>query len=89
MKSKAYKMINLKQRRVGAVLLAALLLGACGPGEEVAEEILRPVRYTTLSDQGELRDRSFSGTSKSSRESPSACRKHRCRMTGTIDSPRI
>ena len=31
--------------------------------------MLRPVRYMTLGDQSQLRDRSFSGTSKSSRES--------------------
>ena len=53
-----------------AGLIATLVpLGACGPGEEVAEEVLRPVRYITLSDEGSLRDRSFTGISKSSRES--------------------
>ena len=53
-----------------AGLVAAMVpLGGCGPGEEVAEEVLRPVRYITLSDESSLRDRSFTGISKSSRES--------------------
>ena len=69
MRTKAYEMINLKTTCVLAVLIASLLLGACGPRDEVAEEVLRPVRYMTLGDQSQLRDRSFSGTSKSSRES--------------------
>ena len=54
---------------MAALLAASSLLAGCGPGEDAAEEILRPVRYTTLSDASVLRDRSFSGTSKSSRES--------------------
>ena len=53
-----------------AGLVATMLpLAGCGPGEEVAEEVLRPVRYITLSDESSLRDRSFTGISKSSRES--------------------
>jgi len=51
------------------VLTIALQLGACAQDEQAAEEVLRPVRYMTLGDQSVLRDRSFSGISKSSRES--------------------
>ena len=54
---------------MAALLTTTSLLAGCGPGEEAIEEVLRPVRYTTLSDASVLRDRSFSGTSKSSRES--------------------
>ncbi len=54
---------------VFAVLAATLLLGACGQSDEEDEERLRPVRYITVSDDSVFRDRSFSGTSKSSRES--------------------
>lgn len=57
-------------RKSVCVLLGATLLAAgCGQSDEVAEERLRPVRYVTVSDASEFRDRSFSGISKSSRES--------------------
>ena len=57
--------------RIGnAVLLASfLLIGACGEVDAPTEEQLRPVRYISVSDASVFRDRSFSGTSKSSRES--------------------
>ena len=51
------------------LLLASLVLGACGGSEGPPEERLRPVRIVTISDDSAFRDRSFSGTSKSSRES--------------------
>ena len=51
------------------MLLASLALGACGDAGEAVDERLRPVRYMTIGDAGVFRDRSFSGTSKSSRES--------------------
>lgn len=50
-------------------LIAVLSLPGCGPSDEAFEERLRPVRYVTVSDASDFRDRSFSGTSKSSRES--------------------
>jgi len=50
-------------------LLSLLLLGACGKADAPIEQRLRPVRYITVSDDSVFRDRSFSGTSKSSRES--------------------
>lgn len=50
-------------------LVAALILTGCGQSDEAFEERLRPVRYVTVSDASAFRDRSFSGTSKSSRES--------------------
>ncbi len=57
-------------RTGNVVLLAGLLaMSACGKVEAPAEEQLRPVRYITVSDASAFRDRSFSGTSKSSRES--------------------
>jgi len=54
---------------VCTLLIATLILGACGKSDEAVEERLRPVRYVTVSDDSVFRDRSFSGTSKSSRES--------------------
>ena len=51
------------------ILVAVLILGACGKSDEVAEERLRPVRFVTVSDASDFQNRSFSGTSKSSRES--------------------
>jgi len=57
--------------RTGNVILLAglLLIGACGKADAPVEEQLRPVRYISVSDASVFRDRSFSGTSKSSRES--------------------
>jgi RND family efflux transporter MFP subunit len=52
-----------------ALLIATLILVACGKPDEAVEERLRPVRYVTVSDDSVVRGRSFSGTSKSSRES--------------------
>ncbi|MGB5491899.1 MAG: efflux RND transporter periplasmic adaptor subunit [Woeseiaceae bacterium] len=51
------------------LLISALLLAGCGQSDEAFEERLRPVRFVTVSDASAFRDRSFSGTSKSSRES--------------------
>jgi RND family efflux transporter MFP subunit len=51
------------------ILVAALILTACGKSDEAAEERLRPVRFVTVSDASDFRNRSFSGISKSSRES--------------------
>jgi RND family efflux transporter MFP subunit len=51
------------------LLVAALMLSACGKPDDAVEERLRPVRYVTVSDDSVFRDRSFSGISKSSRES--------------------
>lgn len=52
-----------------AVLVSLLVIGACGQVDGPSEERLRPVRYISVSDDSVFRDRSFSGTSKSSRES--------------------
>ena len=49
--------------------LATALVGGCGKNEEVIEEQLRPVRYVTVTDDSVYRNRSFSGTSKSTQES--------------------
>jgi len=54
---------------VCTLLIVALLLGGCGRSDETAEERLRPVRFVTVGDASVFRDRSFSGISKSSRES--------------------
>ena len=51
------------------LLVAALLIGGCGQSDVPPEERLRPVRFITVSDANVFRDRSFSGISKSSRES--------------------
>lgn len=54
---------------VCTLLIATLMFGACGESDDAVEERLRPVRYVTVNDGSVFRDRSFSGTSKSSRES--------------------
>lgn len=54
---------------VFALLIATLVVTACGKPDEAVEERLRPVRYVTVSDNNVIRGRSYSGTSKSSRES--------------------
>ncbi len=51
------------------LFMLSLTFAGCGGPDEVFEERLRPVRYVTVSDASAFRDRSFSGTSKSSRES--------------------
>ena len=51
------------------ILVATLALGACNKSDEAVEERLRPVRFVTVSDASDFRNRSFSGISKSSRES--------------------
>ncbi len=51
------------------LLISLLVIGACGKTDAPIEEQLRPVRYITVSDASVFRDRSFSGTAKSSRES--------------------
>jgi multidrug efflux system membrane fusion protein len=51
------------------LLVATLMVSACGKSDDTVEERLRPVRYMTVTDASVFRDRSFSGTSKSSRES--------------------
>lgn len=55
--------------RLAGLLLLPLLVSACGEPVESVEERLRPVRYVTVTDDRAFRDRSFSGTSKSSLES--------------------
>ena len=54
---------------VVTLLIVALMLGACGKSDDTAEDRLRPVRFVTVGDASVFRDRSFSGISKSSRES--------------------
>lgn len=53
----------------GLLLAASLLFSGCGDKQQEAEELLRPVRFIAVSDDSVFRDRSFSGTSKSSLES--------------------
>lgn len=47
----------------------AFMLAACGGSDDAVEERLRPVRYIVVEDASAIRDRSFSGISKSSTES--------------------
>jgi len=53
------------------MILVAILSGvvSCSPDEAPVKERLRPVRYITVTDESLVRDRNFSGLSKSSRES--------------------
>ncbi|MGI9233393.1 MAG: efflux RND transporter periplasmic adaptor subunit [Woeseiaceae bacterium] len=66
---------------VHLLIIASLALLGCGQSDEAFEERLRPVRYVTVSDASAFRDRSFSGTSKSSRESRLSFK-----VSGTITS---
>jgi len=52
-----------------AMAVALLITAACDRAAPPEEPRLRPVRYIIVSDESGARDRSFSGTSKSSRES--------------------
>lgn len=54
---------------VYGALVAALLVTGCGQSDDSAPERLRPVRFVTVSDDSVFRDRSLTGTSKSSLES--------------------
>ena len=67
--------------RIGVytLLLASLVLGACGESGNEVEERLRPVRFITINDGSTLRDRSFTGTSRSSQESRLSFK-----VTGTV-----
>lgn len=71
MKTNKKKTTTLSKIRLAifTILSVSFVLGACGKSDDVFEERLRPVRYLTVSDASAFRDRSFSGTSKSSRES--------------------
>ena len=71
----------MRTSRLTLPILLALLLSACGGGEPEAIEQLRPVRYVIIEDGTTLRDRSFSGISKSSTESRLSFK-----VTGTVDS---
>ena len=62
-------------------MLAASVLAGCGGGETEAVEQLRPVRYVVIEDGTTLRDRSFSGISKSTTESRLSFK-----VTGTVES---
>lgn len=62
-------------------VLAASVLAGCGDGETEAVEQLRPVRYVVIEDGTTLRDRSFSGISKSTTESRLSFK-----VTGTVES---
>ena len=59
--------MTLPKRQI--LLVTALFLVACDSAPEVEEELLRPVRYLTISDNVSSRNRTFSGTLKSTRES--------------------
>jgi RND family efflux transporter MFP subunit len=65
------KLSGLRFIRLGAIAasIAMLSIGACGKTDEMGEERLRQVRYMTVNDGSGHRNRSFSGTSKSSTES--------------------
>lgn len=54
---------------LGIASLMLLLIGACGQDSEPEAVRLRPVRYLVVTDDSVARDRNFSGTAKSSRES--------------------
>lgn len=63
-------MIRSKPVILATVVIAAVFnVGGCGQTDDEMPERLRPVRFVTVNDDSVFRDRSFSGTSKSSRES--------------------
>lgn len=55
--------------KLAAVIVPLLLVAACDRADEPDETRLRPVRFISVSDESGARNRSFSGTSKSTRES--------------------
>ena len=55
--------------KVFTILVVALMVASCEQSDVTAEERLRPVRFVTVTDSSAFRNRSFSGISKSSRES--------------------
>jgi multidrug efflux system membrane fusion protein len=59
----------LRKNFVPGLLAAAVLLAGCDAAPVEERELLRPVRYLTVSDNAAGRNRSFSGTLKSTRES--------------------
>ncbi len=56
-------------KRISTIVTLALLVCACSDKTPEPRDLLRPVRYVTVEDDSMFRDRSFSGTSKSSLES--------------------
>ena len=54
---------------VRGLLAVGVLIAGCDSAPDVEEELLRPVRYLTVSDNVAGRSRTFSGTLKSTRES--------------------
>lgn len=55
---------------ITVILLTALSsLASCSPDDPLVKERLRPVRYLMVTDESLVRDRNFTGLSKSSRES--------------------
>ena len=61
------------------LFVTALFLVACDSAPEAEEELLRPVRYLTIADNVSSRNRTFSGTLKSTRESRLSFK-----VTGTV-----
>ncbi|MDJ0699125.1 MAG: efflux RND transporter periplasmic adaptor subunit [Woeseiaceae bacterium] len=61
------------------VLMMALPVVACDSAPDVEEELLRPVRYLTIADNVSSRNRTFSGSLKSTRESRLSFK-----VTGTV-----
>ncbi|MEM9058242.1 MAG: biotin/lipoyl-binding protein, partial [Pseudomonadota bacterium] len=59
-----------RRHRAAHTLLTAtaILLAGCDQSAPVEEELLRPVRYLTVSDNVSSRERTFSGLLKSTRE---------------------
>ncbi len=56
-------------KRLTVMFCAAALLVGCEKDSAPQEDVLRPVRYHLVEDNSAGRDRSFSGTSKSTKES--------------------
>ena len=61
--------ILIRQLGVTALVGTSIVLAGCSETEEVFEERLRPVRYLVVADDTPGRDRSFTGTAKSTQES--------------------
>ncbi len=70
----------MKKAGLLGLMLAASALVGCGGGEPDVVEQLRPVRYVVIEDGTTLRDRSFSGISKSTTESRLSFK-----VTGTVE----
>lgn len=55
--------------KIAIIPLIVFMVAACGEQKQAEEELLRPVRYVTISNEADTRTRNFTGTSRSTLQS--------------------